>query len=365
MGSALAILVLGGCASEAEVAAPPTLVRDDVVATMKLVNDRFMAASPATSAAVWNRSVYFEGLMALHATSPDPRTLAYATTWADSHQWGMQSGPSTRFADDQCAAQTYLELDAVDHDEAHVHDAMASLDAMVASDVVSDWTWVDAIQMAMPLFARAGVLRADQRYLDKMHALYMYTRDAHGGGLYSQVDHLWWRDAKFRPPYAEPNGASCFWARGNGWAYAGLVRVLDVLPADEPHRSQYVADYVAMSESLRRVARDDGFWNASLHDPTHFGGKELTGTSLITYGMAWGVAHGVLPVAIYRPVVERSWTAMVRDAVHPDGRLGYVQGTAAGPSDRMPVTYDTVPNEEDFAVGCLLLAGSAVASIAR
>lgn len=384
---ALALLVLAGCTAptsaptdpDPSVDAPsttdaPPLVRADVVATMTLVNDHFMTAWPSPGADlpgatplpsnVWNRAVYFEGLMALHAVSHDARLAAYAATWAESHAWGLQSGPATRFADDQCAGQTYLDLFALDPNPARIRDVVASVDAMVASSTSADWTWVDAIQMAMPLFARLGVLRQDTRYFDRMYELYAHTRDVTGGGLYSRSDHLWWRDATFKPPYAEPNGHDCYWSRGNGWAYAGLVRVLDVLPATDPHRAEYVADFVAMSAALRALMRDDGFWNVSLHDPTHFGGKELTGTSLFTYGMAWGVTRGILPAEIYAPLAARSWSAMVRDAVHPDGKLGFVQGTGSSPADRMPVTYDTTPNVEDFPVGCFLLAGSTVAALA-
>jgi rhamnogalacturonyl hydrolase YesR len=313
---------------------------------------------------VWNRAVYFEGLMALSAVDGDAHTSGYAQTWAESHAWGLHGGPSTRFADDQCAGQTYLELHARNGDDARIRDVIASVDAMVSSDGAADWTWVDALQMSMPLFARIGVLRHDTRYFDKMYELYSYARNVVGGGLYSREDHLWFRDATFTPPYAEPNGASCYWSRGNGWAYAALARVLDVLPESDAHRAEYAADFVAMSEALRAVVREDGFWNVSLHDPSHFGGKELTGTSLFTYGMAWGVARGVLPAAIYAPIVTRSWTAMVQSAVHPDGKLGFMQGTGTQPGDRMPVSYDSTPNVEDFGVGCFLLAGSSVAGLA-
>ena len=34
---------------------------------------------------------------------------------------------------------------------------------------------------------------------------------------------------------------------------------------------------------------------------------------------------------------------MVKDAVHPNGFLGYVQGTGKEPKDSQPVTYDKVP----------------------
>ena len=59
-------------------------------------------------------------------------------------------------------------------------------------------------------------------------------------------------------------------------------------------------------------------------------------------------------------LIHISWNAMVKDAVHPNGFLGRVQGTGKEPKDSQPVTYDKVPDFEDFGVGCFLLAGSEV-----
>ena len=97
----------------------------------------------------------------------------------------------------------------------------------------------------------------------------------------------------------------------------------------------------------------------------NFGGKELTGTALFTYGMTWGVRKGVLLDGDYRLVVTRAWNAMVTDSVHGNGFLGWVQGTGKQPSDSQPVTLDSVPNFEDFGLGCFLLAGSETAKLAR
>ena len=102
----------------------------------------------------------------------------------------------------------------------------------------------------------------------------------------------------------------------------------------------------------------------SLDDPADFGGPELTGTSFFAYGMAWGINQGLLDADVFRPVVRRAWEGLVSIAVHPDGRLGYVQGTGKQPSDRQPVTYDSSGNIDDYPVGCFLLAGSELIELA-
>ncbi len=82
------------------------------------------------------------------------------------------------------------------------------------------------------------------------------------------------------------------------------------------------------------IQRPDGFWNVSLHDPTNFGGKELTGTALFVYGMVWGVRQGLLDENTYRPIIAKAWNAMVKDGLHKNGFLGYVQGTGKEPKEK-------------------------------
>ena len=139
---------------------------------------------------------------------------------------------------------------------------------------------------------------------------------------------------------------------------AALVRVLETIPNDEPHREQYENDFKVMIDALVPLQREDGFWNVSLHDATHFGGKETTGTSLFIYGMAWGINHGYLDARKYKPIVIKGWKAIIKHAVHPNGFLGFVQGTGKEPKDGQPVTYTSMPDFEDYGLGCFLLAGS-------
>jgi len=79
--------------------------------------------------------------------------------------------------------------------------------------------------------------------------------------------------------------------------------------------------------------------------------------------MAWAINNGIINKKKYLPVVNKAWNALVTESVHPNGFLGYVQGTGKEPKDSQPVGYDNVPNFEDFGLGCLLLAGSEVYKI--
>jgi unsaturated rhamnogalacturonyl hydrolase len=65
--------------------------------------------------------------------------------------------------------------------------------------------------------------------------------------------------------------------------------------------------------------------------------------------MAWGMNKGILDKKTYLSPTLKAWNAMNTEGVHPDGRLGYVQGTGKQPSDSQSVTYQSIPNFEDFA----------------
>ena len=363
-----ALALFPSCATVTPSPFPPA---DTVLAKMRTANAWFMKEWPDPGKTIvtnrerpsniWTRGVYYEGLMALNAVDQNSAYTSYAVKWADFHKWGMRSGPRTRNADDQCCAQTYLDLYLLDPKPERLRDITASLDAMVASDKADDWNWIDAMQMAMPVFAKLGALTKDPKYFEKAHALYTFMKTKHGGnGLYNPADQLWWRDKDFVPPFKTPNGKQCYWSRGNGWVFAALVRVLDVLPADSPHRAEYEQMLKDMAGALIPRQRGDGFWNCSLDDPNDFGGKETSGTALFAYGMAWGIRKKILDEKTYAPVVARAWHALAEEALHPDGYLGYVQGTGKQPSEGQPVTYDSKPDFTDYGLGCFLLAGSEV-----
>lgn len=358
--------------AQEEVRAQQSTSQAEVLKTSVLVNDYFMKkyadyTQPSyvnrfRPSNIWTRGVYYEGLMALYRIYPREDYYRYAYDWAEFHKWGMRNGNTTRNADDQCCGQTYIDLYRISPDSpAMLRNIKATMDMLVSTPQVNDWTWIDAIQMGMPVLAKLGRTTGEEAYYHKMWEMYRHSRNSEGGkGLYNPADGLWWRDADFVPPYKEPNGEDCYWSRGNGWVYAALVRVLEEIPETETHRKDYIADFLSMTVALKKCQRTDGFWNASLHDPGNYGGKETTGTSLFVYGMAWGIRQGLLNKEEYLPLVEKAWHALVKDAVHANGFLGYVQGTGKEPKDGQPVTYTSVPDFEDYGVGCFLLAATEI-----
>jgi unsaturated rhamnogalacturonyl hydrolase len=352
-----------------------------IFADMELANSYFMkkwpdAGAPVTvvkdgkpvtrSSELWTRAVYYEGLMALNEVDPQKKFVDYAVDWSEKHNWSPRKLVETKNADDQCCGQTYIDLYNLDPKPERIEKIKKCMDAVIATDKNSDWTWVDAIQMGMPIFAKLGAIyKDDPKYYEKMYAMYNHTKTVEGGGLYNTTEHLWWRDKDFVPPYKEPNGANCYWSRGNGWVYAALVRVLSIIPKNAPHRNEYLQTYLEMTKAIAPLQRTDGYWNCSLKDSTHFGGKELTGTALFVYGMAWGINNGFIDKKTYQPIIVKAWNAMEKSSLHPEGFLGFVQGTGKEPKDSQPVSYTNIPDFEDYGLGCYLLAGSELSKLAK
>ncbi|MGW4214326.1 glycoside hydrolase family 88/105 protein [Lentzea sp. NPDC004789] len=289
----------------------------------------------------WQDATLHSGVMALYRATGDTKYRDYTLSWANRHSFGLKSSSGNpHFADYQAAGQPYLDLYEDDPEPRRRAAIVKEIDATIASGRTDYWWWVDALHMAMPLYARLN--RMD--YGDR---LYRYTRQR----LWNNG--LWWRDSK----YVNKN---VYWSRGNGWAVAALAKVLNVLPRDSPYRVGYLADFRQMAARLVQVQRPDGFWNVNLGDPADHPGPETSGTAFFTYGLAWGIRAGVLGAATYKPAAVKAWDGMVRVALQSNGRLGYVQGAGQQPSDHQPVGRNDTWN---FGVGAFLLASSEVAKI--
>lgn len=377
----LLIAALCACASagaSGESLSPST----DILATSVKVADHFIDKFPDVGAnsyvggkernsKIWTRSVFYEGLLNLYRERQEERWLKYSVDWGEYHKWISSSDTEAKRhnADYQCCGQAYLQLFLMDpREQKRMEHIKMRIDQMIEAERVNYWTWVDAIQMSMPVFALLGDITGDPKYHNRMWDLYEYTRNSQGGSkkgggspLFNEKTGLWYRDADFDPPYRDKKETDkdCYWSRGNGWVYMALARVLQFTDSDIPHRADYEADFARMSEGLLACQKADGSWGVSLAAPSNLGpagseGPEMTGTSLFVGGMAWGVATGRLDADTYLPAIARGWAAMQK-AVHPDtGQVGYLQGTGSKPEDGGAITYNSIPDFEDFGYGCWL-----------
>ena len=338
--------------------------KSEVLAVMNVVADYARHRYPANAEAYWDDGVFHIGMMALYGASKSADALAYTETFGDFNNWTLDRDVIAANRHNRLAAgQSWIAAHGVSP-IADIDDTRAEVAAQtslsLATVTSSAYFAVDSQFMALPAFAMLGKLDNNNSYFDRMYELFNYNKTTLG--LYDPTAHLYYRDTTYIYPAKQTsNGKKVFWSRGNGWALATLARILPELPATDPARAEYVTTFQQMSAALKAVQRSDGFWNMSLYDAGHYPGPEVSGTALFVYGMAWGINNGLLSKTTYRPVVARAWNAMVKTAVHPDGKLGYIQGIGQHPVPTAQVTYEST---SDFGVGVFLLAGSEVVKMA-
>lgn len=312
----------------------------------------------------WIQATFYIGLSALADASAEPRFADAVVAHAQAEHYGFDRLP--RHADNDVIGQVWVWAAQRSGDAAALAPMRARFDAVLAapakgslafvvrpgegeSDCQARWCWSDALFMAPPAWAMLSQATGDKRYREHADAEFRATTDY----LYDPREHLYYRDSRFFDQRG-PAGRKIFWSRGNGWVVAGIVRILDALPPNDPSRPRYEALLREMADRLAGLQDPAGYWPSSLLDPQPT--PETSGTAFFVYGLAWGINHGVLPRERYLPVVERGWAALSR-AVAADGRLGWVQQVGAAPDQ---VHAD---DSQLFGVGAFLLAASEVARL--
>lgn len=317
-----------------------------VLATIKKVNNYWIAHNPTPGNSDWTQATYFTGDLAAYDATGQSNYLSFAQSWASEHRYSLDGGNTTNYANYQAAGQVYIRLYQLSNHSSDLSGITESVEGMINSTVDNEWTWIDAINMAMPDFAELGSLHNSASYYLKMDALYLYT--ANSLGLYDPAVGLWWENSTYV-------GTHTYWSRGNGWVFAALAKVLSVLPptSSAPNYDQnyplYLQTFQAMAAALARCQQSGGYWNSDLGQTTDYPGPESSGTSFFLYGIAWGLNNKILSQT-YLPVAENAWNFLANTAVQSSGLLGYVQPTGSAPGTT------TATTTEDFGVGAFLLA---------
>jgi rhamnogalacturonyl hydrolase YesR len=343
----LAAAALTGGLLSAPVATAATA---DCAITGQLVSagDYWVTNGTNLGAPDWQNATFHVGNLALVRTTgqSNHKTLP----WAEANGYQLPTDPKRPFfPDDQAAGEAYLDLYTYFHPEAPLDAIRTRIKDEVASVQAGHrgyWNYVDALNMAMPSFARMSLIDHDPSYLDAMDQLFRSAEHK----LFTEFTGLWYRDARF-------TGSGVFWSRGNGWALSALAKVLQVLPANDPRRPEYLRVFKKMASTLALVQRRDGFWNSDLLNPFDHGGPETSGTALFAFGIGWGVNAGILDAKRFRPVVDKAWTALSTKALQPSGLVGYVQ-----PVGDRPATAEATDTAA-YGVGAFLLAGQEVAKL--
>jgi rhamnogalacturonyl hydrolase YesR len=314
----------------------------------------------------WVQGALFVGLIDLADRSDNPAYRQAVIARGLANRWEL--GRRFYHADDHAIAQSYLwaarhgagpealvplrkRFDAILAHPPKVALEHAEYTDPRGVDCDQRWCWSDALFMAPAAWLELSKQTGDARYADYAKREFVAVTDF----LYDKDEHLYYRDSRFFTRRG-PDGEKVFWSRGDGWVFAGLARMIPLLPAGDPGRARMETVFKEMAAKLKAIQKPDGYWSPSLLSDPSKSLPESSGTGFFTYGMAWGVKAGLLDRPTYEPVVRKGWTALTR-AVHPDGKFGYVQPVSDRPES---VSYD---DTQFYGVGAFLLAATAVADL--
>ena len=387
--ASMALALLAGLAPMAAAAAPPAKpaaegkrpavpqASADVLALAEKVADYQLATMAAgyippnssgdtADAAGWVQGALFVGLRDLADRSANPAYRQAILARGQANDW--QLGKRFYHADDHVIGQAYLWASRNGAGPQAIAPLRKRFDAILAHppkvglvhaeytdprgvDCAQRWCWSDALFMAPATWLELSKLTGDARYADYAKKEFGAVTDF----LYDKDEHLYYRDSRFFERRG-PHGEKVFWSRGDGWVFAGLARMIPLLPPGDPGRARMETVFKEMAAKLKTIQKADGYWSPSLLADPSTSLPESSGTAFFTYGMAWGIKAGLLDRQAYEPAMRKGWAALTR-AVHPDGKFGYVQPVSDRPES---VGYD---DTQFYGVGGFLLAATAVADL--
>ena len=135
--------------------------------------------------------------------------------------------------------------------------------------------------------------------------------------------------------------------------FAGIARILEYLPQNDPRRPPYVEIFQRMASELVKRQSADGLWRVSLDDPELLPDPETSGSGFFCYGLAWGVNHGVLDPKTYHQPITKAFSGLLR-SVSPEGKVLWGQLV-----DNQPHAAKRESTHE-YVTGTFLLAASEV-----
>ena len=142
--------------------------------------------------------------------------------------------------------------------------------------------WVDSMYMLPPFLARAGEYDEAVRQLDGYWDI-LFTPE---NGLLAHQ----WSDTEQRFHRRDA------WAVGNGWAMAGMARVIDLLPEGHPGQARLISCVQRLITAALPYQMDDGAFHDVLDDPATF--REVNFAQMLACTIYRGVKVGWLDASL-------------------------------------------------------------------
>jgi rhamnogalacturonyl hydrolase YesR len=310
----------------------------------------------------WTLAPFYLGNLAVARKIPHTGLQLRVSEQAERLDWQLEDHLYDAY--DQCIMQTYLSLYAIFRDPRMLEQSKARLDYILEHPPTGEpdwgspnardrWSWSDALFMGPMSWLLMYELTMDRNYLDYMNKEWWVTSER----LYRVQPGLFYRDESWLD-LRETNGKTIHPARSNGWSFAGLAQLLEHLPKTHADYERYLLQYQQMAAALLKTQQADGLWRTGLLDPKTHSARETSGSSLIAYGLAWGLNKKLLDDKAYRPAITKAWNSLAT-SVTAEGKLENVQPIGAAPQGFDP------HHSEPFGTGAFLLAASEVYVLAK
>lgn len=328
------------------------------------VNRHWQSTVDAEHNALWSNAVYHIGNMEAYKLTGNESYRAYSGKWAEHNKWrcvGNDDKSVWKYrdskyfnnlvlhADNQTCFQVYIDLYNLEPEDVKVARAKDVMGYQVSLPQDDFWYWCDALFMAMPVMTRMYRLTGDDTYLYKLYDYVQYTDSV----MYDKDECMYYRDSRYvYPGHKSPDGKKDFWARGDGWVFAGLARVLQDLPRDFEHYGFFADKFREMAAAVVKCQMKEGYWTRSLLDPEFASGPETSGTALIAYGLWWGINNGILDRSCL-PAAKKAWKYLSTVAYQENGVVGYIQPVGDRAIEGQVLDENSTAN---FGVGAFLLA---------
>lgn len=293
LGFMLYIIILGGCTTAQKMQQLPLDIQPEQIKdVMKKVADWQLANPSRYDTRIWPYGALFTGLTTWAQMADNDNYYQSLLEFGQKNQW--QLGSRTYHADDHCVGQMYIDLYKRYKDPKMIEEIQKCFDSILVNQPTSDmkmekegdqdrWNWCDALFMSPPVWVKLARITGDNKYLDYMNKEWWDATDY----LYDKDEHLYYRDSRYFSQ-REANGKKVFWSRGNGWVFAGLVRILEEIPDDYPDKLKYVQLYQRMAAKLAAIQPEGGLWHPSLLDPVTFSAPEASGSGFFLLRIGLG-----------------------------------------------------------------------------
>jgi unsaturated rhamnogalacturonyl hydrolase len=180
------------------------------------------------------------------------------------------------------------------------------------------FVWIDSLFMAPPFLAAAGYPAEAVQQVEGMRKILWDGSE--------RLFHHMWDDGEKRFTRA------AYWGSGNGWAAAGLARVIGSLPSSMREARERLGGYLReLIDGCVARMRPDGLFHDVLDDPRSF--VETNASQMIASAIYHGVALGCL-----EPDAREHAERMREAALGKVDNHGLVRGVCGAPGFDAPGT---------------------------